>query len=1394
MLIFVIGAIVISIVSASDQNISVLYSKVQNPQLHFDKLQATSIVKSDLSPNQDLMETNDVKNAIGFQNKIRIPRGAIIHHVNNITTVFDVNGQQLLIANDREAEIIRTIKGDTPATFIHIVPNNSIIIEDGNSLQIFYDNSRILTIINDNTIPSYTPKMPRSCYGPPYDAQWIEGVESPASYSSLYQFSTQWNVPESPPAGTAPVAIWTGLYSCVPNTPSGLLQPVLFWNLQGYPGWSIASVYVWANATTPDGGDQILSPIFQGISTGDLIQGDIQPTRTNEVTITDVTTGSSSSLTYAQLHSIPNYSSQNLYPEITLEGLYPVLQPDAQFLPGPVIFHNFILTDTSANNLLPSTPMTNFKNLPVWDQNNFSDSQNLTIFNQWPTWVGLVNNPNRVNPPIPDFSTPYPVGIGPSTTVPFDQLSTGSQIQWLWEFGDGGISRDQYPGSHLYIWQGRFTVNLTVWGPGGVNKTVRPNFITIWWNPIAKFVTDKNRGEVPLTVNFTDTSTNMSTMWNWSFGDGNYSNMQNPAHTYTQIGTYDVRLTASNYAGNATSSPQTITVVTPILAPKFDGNPKFGSAWMNVQFTDQSSGGPIGWNWSFGDNSFSEEQNPFHVYKSYGNFTVGLTITNGTGYNTTSKSKFINANMPLPSANFNASPVRGTVPLTVQFNDTSVGLNLTGWNWSFGDKNVSKLPNPLFTYNIEGNYSINLTVSNGRYSTLVKTKYIDALPPIPNPSFYATPRKGNLTLAVTFTDTTPGNKTKWNWSFGDGKYAITANTTHTYPTWGNYTVSLNVSNRAGFNISTQPEYIVVAPAPPVANFSVNLTSGLVPLVVQFNDTSTKNATNWNWSFGDGNFSTDRNTTHVYQVDGRFNVILTASNLGGSSISTRKVTIRVIPILTSVAEFTSNTSSGSAPLIVSFTDLSLNNPDGRAWYFGDEDWTLPTWTQKSTSAGWTARMYHASVTLPNGSIVLMGGNDGTMKNDVWRSTDNGTTWTRINVSAGWTPRYTHSAVAMPDGSIVLMGGVDSSGDRNDVWCSKDNGTTWSQVTSSAGWSGRQALSSVVMRDGSILVSGGTTGDGTNQLKDVWRSTDSGATWTIVNPAANWSQRYGHSTVAMPDGSVVLFGGYTYGIGFLNDVWRSTDNGATWAQMNPGASWLRRYSHTSAAMPDGSILLMGGYTSDAYLKDVWRSTDNGATWIQVDPGAEWTARGYHTSVQMPDSSIVLMGGFNGVRNKNVWQFMPAGSLAQNPTHSYTAPGTYPVALQVYNFNGYNSTLKTGYVMVTGRMAPTAKFISNDTMGAELLAVQFTDTSSGFPTSWTWDFGDGNTSTLQNPGYQYTKAGNYTVTLSVINSAGTDSTIKTDYITVGGPDSAIAIKSRMRASAMAKNVTVDKTRVAR
>ncbi len=129
---------------------------------------------------------------------------------------------------------------------------------------------------------------------------------------------------------------------------------------------------------------------------------------------------------------------------------------------------------------------------------------------------------------------------------------------------------------------------------------------------------------------------------------------------------------------------------------------------------------------------------------------------------------------------------------------------------------------------------------------------------------------------------------------------------------------------------------------------------------------------------------------------------------------------------------------------------------------------------------------------------------------------------------------------------------------------------------------------------------------------------------------------------------------------------------------------------------------------------------------------------------------------------WDFGDGStSTEQNPTHQYTSAGTYTVKLTVTGPGGSDTETKVDYITVSD--VPVADFSGSPTSGNAPLTVTFTDQSTGNPTSWSWDFGDGGTSTEQNPTHEYTVAGTYTVSLTVENSCGTDTETKVDYITV-------------------------------
>jgi parallel beta-helix repeat protein len=129
---------------------------------------------------------------------------------------------------------------------------------------------------------------------------------------------------------------------------------------------------------------------------------------------------------------------------------------------------------------------------------------------------------------------------------------------------------------------------------------------------------------------------------------------------------------------------------------------------------------------------------------------------------------------------------------------------------------------------------------------------------------------------------------------------------------------------------------------------------------------------------------------------------------------------------------------------------------------------------------------------------------------------------------------------------------------------------------------------------------------------------------------------------------------------------------------------------------------------------------------------------------------------------WSFGDGSySTDEIPVHAYSTPGNYSVTLDVSNAAGNDAMTKHNYIVALQK--PVANFWGSPRSGRAPLKVTFTDITTGSPTSWSWIFGDGSTSNVQNPVHKYTQTGKYTVTLTASNAAGSNSITKSSYETV-------------------------------
>jgi len=182
----------------------------------------------------------------------------------------------------------------------------------------------------------------------------------------------------------------------------------------------------------------------------------------------------------------------------------------------------------------------------------------------WPCFKGAQNhagnvNYNDPNAPVAYFSASPTEGMYP-LTVQFSDSSKGNITTRLWNFGDGETSTEKNP-LYIYNSEGKFTVKLKVENENQSDSETKVDYIEVF-DPIklyAEFIMDNDSGPGPLEVKFTDASTGNIDNWYWDFGDGEVSTLQNPTHTFYNIGYNTVQLIISS--GNIIDSIQRNTYV-----------------------------------------------------------------------------------------------------------------------------------------------------------------------------------------------------------------------------------------------------------------------------------------------------------------------------------------------------------------------------------------------------------------------------------------------------------------------------------------------------------------------------------------------------------------------------------------------------------------------------------------------------------------------------------------------------------------------------------------------------------------------------------------------------------------------------------------------------------------
>jgi PKD repeat protein len=186
--------------------------------------------------------------------------------------------------------------------------------------------------------------------------------------------------------------------------------------------------------------------------------------------------------------------------------------------------------------------------------------------------------------------------------------------------------------------------------------------------------------------------------------------------------------------------------------------------------------------------------------------------------------------------------------------------------------------------------------------------------------------------------------------------------------------------------------------------------------------------------------------------------------------------------------------------------------------------------------------------------------------------------------------------------------------------------------------------------------------------------------------------------------------------------------------------------------------GSYTASlAVFNKAGSDTATLAIIVRGPPVASFTTD--ETKVAVGDT-VQFTNSSTGEVNSLSWDFGDGNTSTQeNPSHAYAEKGNYTASLTVSNKAGSDTATSA----ITVLEPPRANFSASETRVKLDTSIQFTDESGGDVDSWSWDFGDGNTSTEQNPSPTYKDTGTYTVSLTVSNAISSDTRAKKDYVTI-------------------------------
>jgi len=507
-----------------------------------------------------------------------------------------------------------------------------------------------------------------------------------------------------------------------------------------------------------------------------------------------------------------------------------------------------------------------------------------------------------------------PLLVCGSLAAQFQNSSFGAST-YSWSFGDPTTGNDT---SHLinptytYPDTGRYPVMLVAYGVNAnCNDTA---FGEAWVYPAFYAKAGMIYEPCVHDFQFLDSSFSLNSTpsyWLWNFGDNQTSTIPNPSHHFWLPGNYTVSLIA--YADSGCYDTSTIVVeVDPVPVCIFSSS--LDTCTRTVEFYNASSESNI-YYWDLGDNTFSTEAHPEHVYAPDASYTVYMTASNDSGCSDSGQVTFYIPKVPIADFTWNILPCDSIAHFQ------NLSTNSSGYTWSFGDSANSSLPDPDHMYEHSGSYTVTLQSTGNVVDCVAEQTQTVEVFRTPVADFKVFLDTCNLMVSA---DNISEDASIYHWSFSDGYTDQSENPEHQFASDGNVSVTLTAQNIVGCSDNITLNVLI----PPLPKSDFTWAHVECDSLVTFRQQSLHSVA-YRWSFGDGETNNDGEAEHIYRIAGNIPVELESTSQHGCKDTALK---SIFIIIDTPAEFEALLDSCSG--IVQFNNLSPKAVF-YDWNFGDE---------------------------------------------------------------------------------------------------------------------------------------------------------------------------------------------------------------------------------------------------------------------------------------------------------------------------------------------------------------------------------------------------------------------------------------------------------------------------